>query len=173
MFKGTIKDLTFNRFGKSILTIETNTDLRGLVDRLNEKELDIEIKEHKEKRSKDANAYAWTLLNALSNVLNEDKVNLYREYVKNVGGNYQVVCIQNEAVDDLIKGWEHNGLGWLTDTAESKLNGCTNVLLYFGSSEFDTKQMSRLIDLIIQDCKDNGIETLTPEELARLKEEWH
>lgn len=58
MFNGKIKDLTFNRFGKSILTIETNTDLRGLVDRLNEKDLDIEIKEHKEKRAKEGNARA-------------------------------------------------------------------------------------------------------------------
>lgn len=172
MFKAKLKDLTFNRFGKSILTIETNNDLRGLFDRLNEKDVEIEIKELKPKRSKDANAYFWTLLNELSNALNEDKISLYREYVRNVGGNFQVVCVQNEAVSNLCKGWEHNGAGWLTDTAESKLNGCTNVLLYFGSSMFDTKQMSRLIDLVIEDCKENGIETMTPDELERLKEEW-
>ena len=167
-----IKDLTFDRFGKSILTIETGADLRETVDRFADKTVEIEIKEHRSKRSKDANAYFWTLLNELSNALNEDKISLYREYMRNVGGNFQVVCIQNEAVDDLIKGWEHNGIGWLTDTAESRLQGCTNVLLYFGSSMFDTKQMSRLIDMIIADCKEQGIDTLTPEELARLKEEW-
>ena len=154
------------------MTIETSADLQGLFDRFNDKEIDIELKEHKERRSKDANAYMWTLLNELSTALNIDKINLYREYIKNVGGNYQVVCVQNSAVNELLKGWEHNGIGWLTDTTESKIDGCTNVLLYFGSSTFDTKTMSRMIDLIVDDCKENGIETMTPQELARLKEEW-
>lgn len=48
-----------------------------------------------------------------------------------------------KAVDTLIRGWEHNGLGWMTDTMTSKLPNCTNVVLYYGSSTYDTKQMSR------------------------------
>jgi hypothetical protein len=172
MFRAKLKDLNFNRFGNSILAIETQTDLRALFDRLNEKEIEVEIKEAKKKRSKDANAYMWTLLGELSEVLNIDKITLYRQYVRNIGGNYQVVCVQNQAVNDLCRGWEHNGIGWLTDTAESKLEGCTNVLLYFGSSTYNTKQMSRLLDLVIEDCKENGIEVLTPDELALIKEEW-
>ena len=172
MFRATVKDLTFNRYGNSVLTIESKTDLRGLYDEFADKEIDVDIKKHREKRSKDANAYAWTLMSELSNRLNIDKITLYREFVRNVGGNYQVVCVQNEAVNDLCRGWEHNGIGWLTDTAESKIKGCTNVLLYFGTSAFDIKQMSRLIDLIVTECKENGIETLTPAELQKLKEEW-
>lgn len=172
MFRAKLKDLNFNRFGNSVLAIETQTDLRALFDRLNEKEIEVEIKEAKKKRSKDANAYMWTLLGELSEVLNIDKITLYRQYVRNIGGNYQVVCVQNQAVNDLCRGWEHNGIGWLTDTAESKLEGCTNVLLYFGSSTYNTKQMSRLLDLIIEDCKENGIEVLTPDELSLIKEEW-
>jgi len=163
-----LKDLTFNRFGKKVLTIETDADIRGLFDRLNDKDVEVDIKEYRPKRSKDSNRYMWELLGKLSDVLNVDKDTLYREYIRNVGGNYQAVCVQNEAVDDLIKGWEHNGAGWQTDTAESKIDGCTVVLLYFGSSTYDTKQMSRLIDLIVEDCKANGIETLTPDEIARL-----
>lgn len=172
MFRAKLKDLNFNRFGNSVLAIETQTDLRALFDRLNEKEIEVEIKEAKKKRSKDANAYMWTLLGELSEVLNIDKITLYRQYVRNIGGNYQVVCVQNQAVNDLCRGWEHNGIGWLTDTAESKLEGCTNVLLYFGSSTYNTKQMSRLLDLVIEDCKENGIEVLTPDELSLIKEEW-
>lgn len=172
MFRAKLKDLNFNRFGNSVLAIETQTDLRALFDRLNEKDIEVEIKEAKKKRSKDANAYMWTLLGELSEVLNIDKITLYRQYVRNIGGNYQVVCVQNQAVNDLCRGWEHNGIGWLTDTAESKLEGCTNVLLYFGSSTYNTKQMSRLLDLVIEDCKENGIEVLTPDELSLIKEEW-
>lgn len=46
------------------------------------------------------------------------------------------------------------------------------MILYFGSSSYDTVQMSRLIDLLIEDCKAQGIETATPDEIARYKEEW-
>lgn len=52
------------------------------------------------------------------------------------------------------------------------LKGYHNVISYFGSSDYDTKQMSRLIDLIVQDCKAQGIETLSEEKLAAMNEEW-
>ncbi len=54
----------------------------------------------------------------------------------------------------------------------SKIEGCVNVVLYYGSSTYDTKQMSSLIDQLIFDAKELGIETATPQELARYKEEW-
>ena len=78
----------------------------------------------------------------------------------------------DKSVDKLRQGWEHNGLGWPTETMPSKLPGCTVVLLYYGSSTYDTAQMSRLISLIIEDCKAQGIETMTPAELSRLMEAW-
>ncbi|MEF9865506.1 MAG: hypothetical protein RR814_03615, partial [Oscillospiraceae bacterium] len=61
---------------------------------------------------------------------------------------------------------------WTSETTDSKLEGCTNVILYYGSSVYDTAQMARLIDNIVQDCKAVGIETKTPEELQILKERW-
>lgn len=132
----------------------------------------MEVKEHRERRSLDANAYFWTLCDKLSEQTGIPKTEIYREAIRNIGGNNQVVCVPTKAVDKLCEGWQHNGLGWLTDTAESKLEGCTNVILYYGSSTYDSKQMARLIDNIVQDCKAVGIETATPQELARLKEEW-
>lgn len=119
-----------------------------------------------------ANAYAWVLLDKLAAVLHIGKTELYRSYIKEIGGNSDVVCVIDKALDDLRKGWEHNGLGWLTETMPSKLAGCTNVIVYYGSSTYDTAQMSRLIDMIVQDCKENGIETLTPAELASMCEAW-
>lgn len=53
-----------------------------------------------------------------------------------------------------------------------KTAGYVNVMSYYGSSVYEPAQMSRLIDLVVHDCKEFGIETLTPSELARLKEEW-
>ena len=50
--------------------------------------------------------------------------------------------------------------------------GCVTVLAYYGSSDFDKEQMSRLIDNIVQDCRAVGIETLPPDKLAGMMEAW-
>lgn len=131
-----------------------------------------DLREQKKRRSLDANAYAWVLMDKLAQRTGIPKSGIYREYMRNIGGNTETVCIRADAAEKLRSGWEHNGLGWITDTVPSKLDGCVNVILYYGSSTFDTAQMSRLIDALVQDCREQGIETMTPRELARLVEEW-
>lgn len=132
----------------------------------------VELKERRERRSVDANAYCWVLLDKLAAVLGRPKTELYRTYVRDVGGNSETVCVVQSAAEKLRAGWEHNGLGWLTETVPSKLEGCVNLILYYGSSTYDTRQMARLIDLIAEDCRAQGIETKTPQELAGLVEAW-
>ncbi len=132
----------------------------------------IEVKQFKNKRSLDANAYCWVLIGKLAEKTGIKKSDIYRNAIREIGGNSETVCVQDKAVDKLVKGWECHGLGWQTETSKSKLDGCTNVTLYYGSSIYDTKQMSQLIDSIVQDCKAVGIETMTPQELQRLKDEW-
>lgn len=136
------------------------------------KTYDVTIKEHRERRSLDANAYCWTLLDRLAVVLRIKKEDLYRQYIRDIGGNSETVCVQEKAVNKLVDGWRHNGVGWQAETMPSKIKGCVNVTLYYGSSTYDTAQMSRLIDLVVQDCKDQGIETLPPHKLAALMEDW-
>ena len=97
---------------------------------------------------------------------------IYRALVRDIGGNSTTICAQNKTVDKLRENWQANGLGWITDTLESKIDGCTNVVLYYGSSTYDTVQMSRLINLLVQECKAQGIDTKTPSELAALMEEY-
>ena len=133
---------------------------------------DVEMKAHRKRRSLDANAYCWVLLDRLSAVLKIPKVELYRNFIRDIGGNCDTVCAIDAAVDKLRKGWENNGIGWLTDTMPSKIEGCTIVVLYYGSSTYDTAQMSRLINLIVDECKAQGIETMTPDELCKLKGLW-
>lgn len=154
------------------LCIQTK-DARRTLDGLKPgKVYDVEIKEHREKRSLDANAYFWVLVDRLAEKLRIPKTEIYRRYIREIGGNHEMVCVIDSAVEKLRNGWEHNGLGWQTDTMPSKLPGCVRVVLYYGSSTYDTAQMSRLIDLIVQDCQEQGIETLPPEKLAGMMEEW-
>lgn len=154
------------------LCVRTNK-ARQVIDSLKEgKAYDVEIKEHREKRSLDSNAYAWLLIDRLAEKLRISKTEIYRRYIREIGGNNETVCVTAEAADKLRSGWEHNGLGWQTDTMSSKIPGCVRVVLYYGSSTYDTAQMSRLIDLIVQDCREQGIETLPPDKLAGMMEEW-
>lgn len=131
-----------------------------------------EIERKQKKRSNDANAYFFVLADKLAERLNVPKTEIYRNYIKEIGGVSEIVCVKNEAVEKLSKGWQHNGLGWQTDILPSKIKGCTNVVLYYGSSTYNTEQMSRLINLIVEDCKIQGIETRTPEEIANMLSLW-
>jgi hypothetical protein len=60
----------------------------------------------------------------------------------------------------------------MTETMPSKLEGCTNVILYYGSSTYDTAQMSRLINIIVEECRQLGIETKSKEEVESLLRQW-
>lgn len=132
-----------------------------------------EIKRHRNRRSLDANAYFWVLCGKLANKVGVPKDEVYRCLIKDVGENYVIVPIKNEAVDKWIENWQSKGIGWVCDIlGESKLDGYTNVMTYYGSSTYDTKQMSTLINLIVQECKQQGIDTMTPQELSLLLEEW-
>ena len=164
-----MKEITFTTEDK----IKAIAELASYIDSLEDgKQYTIEIKEKKKKRSLDANAYCWVLLDRLASQLHESKTEIYKGYIKEIGGNSELVCVKSEAVERLCRMWERNGIGWLTDTMKSKLDGCTNVVLYYGSSVYDTVQMSRLIDMIVQDCIMFGIDTKDPEELERLVKEW-
>ena len=80
---------------------------------------------------------------------------------------------QREAADTIIKIWKSHGLGWIAEMLdESKNKGYKLLNLYYGSSSYNSKQMSRLIDNVIKDCKDQGIETLPPDELDSLISCW-
>ena len=127
----------------------------------------------RKKRSLDANAYFWVLADKLATAQGlPGTTEIYRRYIKEIGGNREFVCVKKEAADKLCSGWERGGLGWLTERFPSKVDGCVNVILYYGSSTYDTAQMSRLIELAVQDCKALDIDVATPAERALLLERW-
>lgn len=132
---------------------------------------EYEIKEHKQKRSLDANAYLWVLISKIQSVLNIPKETIYKDLIKDIGV-YEVIPIKNIAVNKFCEAWHKNGLGWITETTKSKLDGYTNVLAYYGSSEYNSKEMARLIDSTIEECRNLDIETKSDEEIKSLVESW-
>lgn len=143
--------------------------LRSKKDRL----YDLTIKEHRKKRSLDANAYFWELVGQLADALRITPKEIYRQAIQNIGGNYEIIPIKAEAADKFKEAWEKNGLGWpCVDIGASKIPGYRNLKAYYGSSTYDTRQMSLLIDHIVQDCKAVGIDTRSKEELDSLLSAW-
>lgn len=133
---------------------------------------EYELTRTRKKRSKDANAYFFCLIDKLAKQLNIPKTEIYRNYIKEIGGVSETVCLRSEAAEKLCENWRRNGLGWQTDTMPSKIKGCTNVILYYGSSTYNTEQMTHLIDMAVEDCKIQGIETRTPAEIADMLSLW-
>lgn len=136
-----------------------------------DKDKKFEIKEHKTKRSLNANAYAWTLIGKIANAIGNTKEEVYKEYIKNKG-IYRIITIDEKAAPTFIKVWEDRGLGWLCERSETKIAGLVDVIAYYGTSSYNTKQMANFIDYIVQEAKELGVETLTPDEIERLKTSW-
>lgn len=133
----------------------------------------IDISRWRDKRSLNANAYAWTLMDKMAIKLNSTKEDVYRETIKRVGV-FEVLPIKEIAVESFIRRWQSKGLGWVCDNLGQckTLKGYFNIVAYYGTSTYDTKEMSRFIDEVVNEAKGLGIETKTPEELAEIKSLW-
>ncbi len=166
--RGRLVDLAFGMNRKQRITIELDEDFRTSYDQFKDTDINLTVKKYRKPRSKDANAYAWVIIDKIAEALSITKVEVYRRAIRDIGGVSEIVCVRDAAIQRLRDGWEHNGIGWQTETMPSKIEGCTNVILYYGSSTYDTKQMSTLIDHLVTDAKALGIETMSPEELASL-----
>ncbi len=173
-FTGRISDISIDfKSNKPKITFIMNE--RSALEELEEiKEVDklsIEAKKWRQKRSLDANAYCWLLINKLAQKLNLEPVEVYKKAIKDIGVR-EIIPVKTEAIERYIDVWQKNGIGWLCETMPSKLVGYTNVVAWYGSSVYDSKEMSRLVDSIVEECKLQNIETMTPNELMRLKESW-
>ncbi|MDF2608958.1 MAG: hypothetical protein K0R92_432 [Lachnospiraceae bacterium] len=171
-FTGVITDISNNIITGSV-NITFSVNEKSLIlpeyERLkNIKKLKITAAQYREKRSLDANAYMWVLLQKLAEVLHTTKDELYIDML----GKYGVfthIIVKPHVVARVKEEWRT-----VKELGEVTVGGQTGIQLqcYFGSSTYDTKEMSVLIDGVVQECKDEGIETLPPDELARMKKEW-
>ena len=131
--------------------------------------LSIKAVKHRNKRSLDANAYCWVILQKIAEVLHQDKWNVYLEML----GKYGVfthIIVKPNVVDKVKEEWRT-----VKELGEVSVNGMTGIQLqcYFGSSTYNTKEMSVLIDGIVYEAKELGIEALPHDELERMKIEWN
>lgn len=173
-FKGSIagmsRDMTDN--GIEVRLRVSEPEKARAVSELTGCELTVSLKKYRPKRSLDANAYLWVLIDKLAAATGQKRADIYRNAIRDIGGVSDIVCALERTVDKLCEMWSGKGLGWQAEVTESQIKGCKNVTLYYGSSTYNSEQMSRLIDNVVQDCEAVGVETLTPAELKMIKENW-
>ena len=137
------------------------------IEKLKDKPLDLEIKKHSEKRSLNANAYFWQLCDKIAKKLGSDKDTIYLRQLRSYGV-FQDIEIIPEAIELFKREFRYmeifdDGYG-VSDIA--------TVRCYFGSSKYNTKEMSELIEGTVRDAEDLGIETLTSDEIAHMCSLW-
>ena len=167
--------------GNPLITFELNEKQSALnmVDALKGAEkLSLKIDRFREKRSLDANRYLWQLCSMIADKLSDDgapytKEEIYRKAIKARG-----VCREQGGLPpDFAKtsrtAWEMLGTGWITEQVDFEPDGERVIVrYYYGSSTYNTKQMSRIIDWLVVECQQQGIETKSQEEIDSLLQSW-
>ena len=164
-------DVRFTLEGKTEYIISASEKPTEELNDLIGKELSVEIKPYKARRSLDANAYCWVLCQKLAEKIGGTKEDIYKEAIRKAG-QFDFVAVTDSATEQFLKAWQSKGLGWYAEALESKIDGCKKIMVYYGSSVYTSKEMAHLIDYIVSECKDSGIDTATPEELSRMMNEW-
>lgn len=172
-FTARIKDIGRTLDGSLTLTLEgRDIDTAAAMEMSKAERLDVEIKKHRKKRSLDANAYYWLLVSRIGNITGDSKNRIHNIMLERYGeldrmpdGSLIPFCIRDD-IDHMEFSYPH-----LKPTQKTLSKGGKLYRWFYqikGSSEYDTKEMSCLIDGIVSECKEMGIETLPPEELERM-----
>ena len=151
------------------LIVSFEIDSRTIdADSLQNVTLEITAKKHRKHRSLNANALLWSCLGKIAAVLNTDKWSVYLKMLKRYG-QYTYICVKPQAVEMLKRQWrECEEVGMISINGQEAMQ----MLCYYGSSTYDTKQFSILLDGVISEMKEIGLETPSEEELRRSIEQW-
>lgn len=108
-------------------------------------------------RSNDQNEMMWKLCQIIAEAVGTTKNAVYRQHIRDYG-DWTSVLVRQDAAEAFWRQWESNGDGWIVETGES-YGGMIALRCYAGSSTYGTKQMTRMIDSLVDECKNLGIET--------------
>lgn len=173
-FENCIRDMD----GFYHVTYKTKDSEAGTVfDEFHDKDAEITVKEPRKEKTTSANAYMWQLCTLIAEKLSSEgtphtKEDIYRQTVRECGV-YRDIPMLSEGVDTLRKAWEMHGIAWLTEIVDYLPDKSGYyVRCYYGSSKYSGKQLSRLIDSLVQDCDSLGIDHRTPEEINNMLSLW-
>ena len=155
--------------GRAEITFTTTRGAVYSVEELKDKELLVKVTSYSKRRSLSQNAYMWVLIGEIAAKLKTSKDDVYKNYIRDYGV-FEVLPIKAEAVERFISIWAGRGLGWVCEVLrESKISGYINVIAYYGSSSYTSAELTRVIEAIIDDCKELGINTMSLADIMLLR----
>lgn len=171
--EGRLTGFSLNRDGSQNVTVTVTADFAETYDELKDEAVTVEIRKARKHRSLDANAYAWVLIDQIAERTHIKASEIYRNAIREIGGVSDDLLMPMDAVEPFRQIWQKNGIGNQVELISADQNtGWVQARVYYGSSTYDTAQMSRLIDSLIQDAEALGIPTITPQEEARMLGKW-
>ena len=160
---------------KAKITLLVNErDCLNSIQNLKDDKLSIEIKKKRNRRSLDANSYCWVLCDKIAKELSKESIvtkeEIYKDAILQIG-RFEPVIVTEVAYENFKRIWENQGLGFLVQEVSHK-DKCVRINCYYGSSTYDTKEMSLLINLLVDLAKKYDIETKTEAEINSLLDNW-
>ena len=171
-FKGklanVLRDWKTSKYSITFEVLEGNIEE---IDGLQERELSIEVKKYHKKRSLNANEYLWVLCTKIAEVIKSSKDEVYKGMLNRYGYLYQdddgyiTITVKAEVDMDKIEGhWK-----LYKTSGDGKFK---SYMIIKGTSKYDSKEMAHFIDMVVSEAKELGIETATPDEIERMKQQW-
>lgn len=165
------RDFTSKNLILSLMIDDNMTE--DMIDELQSiEDMSIVLKQYKKKRSLDANAYLWVLCTKLAEKRECSKEEVYEEMLQHYGnlqqdedGNYILITLKANIDTSKLDG--HWKFYKQSDDGRFK-----SYLMIKGTSEYDTCEMARFIDMVVRDAEQEGIQTLPPSEIQMMKERW-
>lgn len=152
--------------------VKSRLQAEKAAEKFDSKLCDAELKTHRERRSLEANAYLWKLLQEIAGVVgNITKEEVYLNAIYDAG-KFDFVLLKVEAVETFIHSWNARGLGWIAEKTDVKVDDYQQIICYYGSSVYNTKDMSTLLDFVVNEAKELDIDTRTPDEIAKMEALW-
>ena len=169
--KGITRDWKTNQFNITFSINESSAV--NEIDKLKDSKLSVKAVKYRQKRRLDANAYLWVICTKLAEVHQTSKDEIYEEMLQKYGvlyqdeeDNYIIVTLKADIDTSKLEGhWKY-----YKSSEDCKFK---SYLMIKGTSHYNTSEMARFIDMVVQEAKEEGIETLPPEELERMKAAWN
>lgn len=178
MMLGKLQKLVNDPEGNPVLSIALSADFREAYDELYGKDVSVDIKPWRKGRSLEANAFSWALIGKIAakmQVLEPEArwtpEKVYQDAIRDLGEICMIADMETGAVETFRQIWVGNHLGRQVEVLD-EYEGVSNVKIHYGSSDFDTAQMSRFISILIQQAESLGIPTLSDQEVERMLGNW-
>ena len=164
---GTLRDLYRDMGGRPVVSFVLNQEPQG-IEELKDKTLQLQISKKTNKRSLDANALLWACIGDIAAALRTDKWSVYLLMLRRYG-KYTYICVPEAAVPLVQRQWRETEV-----VGDVDINGrkAVQLLCYYGSSVYDTKQFSILLDGVISEMKEMGLNAPDNAEMRRTLEAW-